>query len=372
MAEADWSFGIEEEYFLADAGSGRAPVERAAERFHEIAAAEVDMASHELLKGQVEVQSEPGVSLDEAHDALRGLRSRLAGIAADHEMQLFAAGSHPLAEERHQSTTDEDRYRKLEREFGIIGSRSMVCAMHVHVSVPDPSKRIDLMNRVLAYLPLLYALSTGSPFWQGRDTRLKGFRLAAFSEWPRMGLPEIFRDDAEYDAFVGRLVKAEAISDASFVWWLIRPSTKYPTLELRVCDSCTRVDDAVAIAALYRCLLHAVWRRPELNASFGPIEHGVCAENIWQAQQGGTAAWFVDAATGARVSLRDALEAALDLCAEDADELGCARWLARTRDILERGSSADRQLAVWTASQNDGADGLLKVVKALAAETVAS
>ncbi len=365
----EWSFGIEEEYFLADAGTGQAPDELAAERFHEVAAAEVAAASHELLKGQVEVQSKPGVSLDLAHDALSGLRMRLSGIAGDHGMQLFAAGSHPLAEERHQSTTEEDRYRKLEREFGIIGSRSMVCAMHVHVSVPDPDKRIDLMNRVLPFLPLLYALSTGSPFWQGRDTRLKGFRLAAFSEWPRMGLPEIFRDDAEYDRFVERLVKAEVITDASFVWWLIRPSTKYPTLELRVCDSCTRVDDAVAIAALYRCLLHAVWRRPEINASFGPIEHGVCAENIWQAQQGGTSSCFVDAANGGRVPLRDALEAAITLSAEDADALGCSRWVARTRDILERGSSADRQLAAYEAAGGEGAAAMAKVVEALAAGT---
>ena len=369
MAE-DWSFGIEEEYFLADAKTGRAPDKAAAEGFHEVAAEEVEMASHELLKGQVEVQSKPGMSLDEAQDALIGMRARLSTIAADHAMQLFAAGSHPLAEERHQSTTEEDRYRKLEREFGIIGSRSMVCAMHVHVSVPEPDKRVDLMNRVLPFLPLLYALSTGSPFWQGRDTRLKGFRLAVFSEWPRMGLPEIFRDDAEYDRFIARLVKAEVIADASFVWWLIRPSAKYPTLELRICDSCTRVEDAVVIAALYRCLLHAVWRRPDLNASFGPVEHGICAENIWQAQQGGVAARFVDPATGARVAIADVLDAALDLCAEDAAALDCAGWVARTRDIVERGSSADHQLAAYEAAGGEGASALSKVVEALAAASV--
>lgn len=368
----EWSFGIEEEYFLADAETGCAPVEQAAERFHEEAAEKVEMASHELLKGQVEVQSKPGVSLDEAHVALVDMRSRLKVIAADQGMKLFAAGSHPLAEERHQSTTEEDRYRKLAREFGIIGSRSMVCAMHVHVSVPEPDKRIDLMNRVLPFLPLLYALSTGSPFWQGRNTRLKGFRLAAFSEWPRMGLPEIFADDAQYDRFVERLVKAEAITDASFVWWLIRPSSKYPTLEMRVCDSCTRVDDAVAIAALYRCLLHAVWRRPEVNAGFGPIEHGVCAENVWQAQQGGTAARFVDAATGQRVPVRDVLEAALDLCAEDAMALDCGGWVAHTRDILARGTSADQQLATYSQAGGDGAGALRHVIGMLSSQTVSA
>lgn len=370
MAE-HWSFGIEEEYFLADAETGRAPDEGAAERFHDVASATVEQASHELLKGQVEVQSEPGASLDEAHGALLGMRKRLAAVAAEQALQLFAAGSHPLAEEHHQSTTEEDRYRWLEKEFGIIGSRSMVCAMHVHVSVPEPDRRIDLMNRVLPFLPLLYALSAGSPFWQGRDTRLKSFRLAAFSEWPRMGLPEIFRDDAEYDRFVARLVKAKAISDASFVWWLIRPSTKFPTLELRICDSCTRADDAVAIAALYRSLLHAVWRRPELNAGLGPIEHGICAENVWQAQQNGTGVRFVDPATGERVALEDALDAAIALCAEDAAALDCTGWVARTRLILERGSSADRQLETFAAADGDDAARLRAVVATLARDTLA-
>ena len=368
-----WSFGIEEEYFLADAGTGKAPFEAAADRFHAIAGEQAEAVSHEVLKGQVEVQSEPGTSLDRARDALAGLRRSLSAIAADQGMYLFAAGSHPLAEERHQSTTDKDRYRKIEREFGIIPSRSSVCAMHVHVSVPDADRRIDLMNRVLPFLPLFYALSTSSPFWHGRDSRLKGFRLAVFSQWPRMGLPEMFRDDAEYDRFVERLVASEAISDASFIWWLIRPSTKYPTLELRICDSCSRVDEAVAIAALYRCLLRAVHRRPELHARNGPIEHGICAENVWQAQRGGTAAAFLTPDSDARLSVRETLEAAIDLCAEDAMALGCTEWVGRTRDILERGSSADRQLAVWAATggQDDPA-ALRKVVEGLAAESAAA
>ena len=364
----EWSFGIEEEFFLADGASGRAPDESAADRFHEVAAARVELASHEVLKGQIEVQSQPGTSHDAAHDILAGLRRELSVIAAESGLQVFAAGSHPLAEEREQSTTQKERYQQLDRDFGIIASRSMACALHVHVSVPDPGRRVDLMNRVLPFLPLFYALSTGSPFWQGRDTRLKGFRLAAYSQWPRMGLPELFRDDAEYERFVARLVDSGVMPDASFVWWLIRPSTKYPTLELRICDSCTRVEDAVAIAALYRSLLRAVHRRPELNVGTGPFEHAVCAENVWQAQQAGTAARFVDAATGARVPVRDALDAALALCAEDAAALGCAEWVERTRNILERGSSADRQIAAFKAA-GSGAEAFAAVVAALSAET---
>ena len=261
----DFTFGIEEEYFLADAASGHSPAAGVLDRFHEAAAAKVEPASHDLLNGELEVQSAPG-------------------------------------------------------------ARTMVCAMHIHVAVPDPGRRVDLMNRVMPFLPLFYALSTSSPFWEGRNTRLKGFRLAAFSEWPRMGLPEIFKDQGEFDLFVERLVGAQVMENSSFVWWLIRPSNKFPTLELRVCDSCTRLDDAVAIAALYRSLLRAVHRRPELNAGFGPVDRGICAENIWQAQQGGLDAKFVDARKGGILTVPQALDAALDIAADDADALGATAW----------------------------------------------
>ena len=368
MAE-DFSFGIEEEYFLADGRTGHTPTGELLDGFHEAAAEKVKPASHELLKGQIEVQSEPGTSLDAAHAALTGMRRDLSRIAADHGLNLFAAGSHPLAREGEQRTTEKERYRQLEAEFGLIAARSMVCAMHIHVEVPDPDARIDLMNRVQPFLPLFYALSTSSPFWQGRRTRLKGFRLAAFSEWPRMGLPELFASQADYKRYIDRLVEAEAIENASFVWWLIRPSNKFPTLELRVCDSCTRLDDAVAIAALYRSLLRAVHRRPDLNAGFGAVERGICAENIWQAQQGGIEAKFVDAAKGGTITVPQALEAAIAVASEDAAALGDTAWMERTREILARGTSADRQLAGFKAGEGEDDARLRDVVRTLAKET---
>ncbi len=368
----EFKFGIEEEYFLADGQTGHSPAAAALDGFHEAAAAKVEPASHELLKGQVEVQSEPGTSLDAAHDALARMRADLSKIAADHGLRMFAAGSHPLGREGEQHTTEKERYRQLEAEFGLIAARSMVCAMHIHVEVPDPGRRIDLMNRVTPFLPLFYALSTSSPFWQGSDSRLKGFRLAAFSEWPRMGLPELFADQGQYDRFIDRLVSAQVMENASFVWWLIRPSNKFPTLELRVCDSCTRLDDAVAIAALYRSLLRAVHRRPDLNAGFGPVERGIAAENIWQAQQGGLDAKFVNAAEGGVITVPEVLDAAIALCAEDAAALGATAWVEKTRDILKRGTSADRQLHCFRdKGQSGGAEAALRdVVRSLAAETV--
>ena len=367
-------FGIEEEYFLADAETGASPAEAAADRFHKQAPDVVKPASHELLKGQVEVQTEPGTNFDEARAKLARMRHDLAEVASAHGLVLLASGSHPLAQAHDQDVTEKARYQKLRAEFGIIAQRTMVCATHIHVEVAEEHRRIELMNRLIPFLPLLYALSVASPFWQGRPAGIKGFRLTAFSEWPRMGVPDIFANQGEYQRFVDLLVDAKAMEDASFVWWHIRPSTHYPTIELRVCDSCTRVDDAIAIAALYQALVRAVSRRPDVNDGVGPVDRGVCTENIWQVQQFGAEAELIDAHRGGTAPVWACLDAVLDLVAEDAEALGSSAWVARTRDILKRGTSADRQLATFHAAKAKGADdaaALREVVRTLAVETLA-
>lgn len=369
----EYRFGIEEEYFLADAQTCGSPQGDAPQRFHKAAADAIEPASHELLVSQIEVQTGPGASLDEAEASLRDMRRKLSAIAADQGLALFAAGSHPIAVPERQQTTEKERYTRITAEFGLIARRSMVCAMHIHVEVPDAGVRTDLMNRMLPFLPLCFALSTSSPFWEGDESGLKSFRLAAFREWPRMGLPEIFSSDADYDRFVERLVSAKVMTDASFVWWLIRPSTRFPTIELRICDSCTRAEDAVAIAALYRCLLRMLVRRPDVHAGMGPVERALTTENIWQAQQNGIGARFIDIANGAMVPIAVVLESALALVAEDADALGCSSWVERTRAILGRGTSADQQIAVYGEAKQGGAtgeDALRPVVRMLAQTTV--
>lgn len=365
-------FGIEEEYFLADASSGESPSADRADRFHAAAPKLVKAASHEFLKGQAEVQTEPLADFDEARESLRGMRRALSKLAGEHGMDLFAAGTHPLAKVRAQVASEDQRYRRLERELGVIAMRAMICATHIHVEAPEPDERISLMNRVIPFLPLFYALSVSSPFWQGRDSGLKGIRLSAFAEWPRMGLPEIFADGADYQRYVDLLVAADVVDDASFVWWHIRPSARFPTIELRICDSCTRLDDVVAIAALYRALMRRLARSPEINAGVGAVERGVCASNIWLVQQQGVKACMIDVARKTAVPVSDHLEQAIALVAEDADALGCADWVARTRDVLARGSGADAQLAAFHDAVDNGSgaeDALRAVIKMLARET---
>ncbi|MET0314330.1 MAG: carboxylate-amine ligase [Hansschlegelia sp.] len=369
-----FQFGIEEEFFLADTTTGASPNGEIADRFHARAEKRVESASHELLKGQIEIQTEPGTDFDAACAELRRMRRTLAKTAQEEGLLLFAAGTHPLAHARKQEITEAERYEKLQAELRIIAERSMVCATHIHVSAPEPDARVGLMNRLIPFLPLFYALSVASPFWQGQDTGLKGFRPSAFSEWPRMGVPELFADQDEYRRYVTLMVDAGVIRDSSFLWWHIRPSEHYPTIELRICDAAPRVEDAVAIAALYQALLRCASRMPSLNGGVGPVDRAVCTSNIWQAQQFGHDARLIDPAGGGTTSVADRLEATLDLVAEDVDALGSASWVERTREMIARPSAAERQLDAYRKARAAGMDrreAMHAVVVMLAEETKA-
>ncbi len=365
MAER-YRFGIEEEFFLADAATRGSPTGNL-KAFHAAAKARRPEAERELLQLQVETACRPTGDAGEARAALGAMRGDLAAVAREHGLLLVAAGTHPSARWARQRRTEKQRYADIMREAQMVEARNMVCGMHVHVEVPDPDARVDLMNRFLPYTPLLLGLSCSSPFWQGRDTGLAAYRMCVWGELPRTGLPDLFPDAADFDRYVAALVGAGMIPDASFLWWTLRPSTRYPTLELRVADSCTRLDDALAVAALYRCLVRMLVRRPEVNRGLTGADRGTAAENMWRVQRYGVRAALVGDA-GA-ISYADRLGAVLDAVAEDADALGCAADLGRARAILAEGTSADAQVAAHAAAAGGPGAAAAAVVDWLAAET---
>jgi carboxylate-amine ligase len=369
---AEYSFGIEEEYFLADAAT-RGTRRRLSKRFFAACRkAFPDEVQQEMLQSQIEVASTPFNDFTAARARLAQMRCGLADIARAHGMLLLAASTHPMAVWAEQSITDAPRYEKLLDDLRMIGSRNIVCGMHVHVEV-EAGRRVDIMNRMIPFLPLLLALSTSSPFWQAHPTGLLGYRLAAYREMPRTGLPELFAGEAEYRRYVDTLTSAGAIENASFVWWALRPSLKHPTLELRVADVCTTLDDAIAVAALYRALVRHLDRNPALNASMSGVSRGIAAENIWRAQRYGVHSSFVDEPTRQAKSVAGALEAVIATVAGDARALGCETEIASARTIAERGTSADRQMALYRAARERGLDrksALTAVVDWIAAETV--
>jgi glutamate---cysteine ligase / carboxylate-amine ligase len=357
-----FQFGIEEEYFLSEATTLLAPSETPDALFHVADLTTTGHVGREFLQAQIEVATEPHCSVDKARLELLRLRQSAAAAAADHRLAILACGTHPLACWREAIQSPKDRYAQVMDLLQMIGQRNMLCGMHVHVEFPDPSRRVDVMTRMLPYVPLFIALSTSSPFWQGRVTGLKGYRLAAYDELPRTGLPELFRSNAEYNAYVDAMVTSGAMPDASHLWWAVRVSQKYPTLELRAADCCTRLDDTLAIAMLYRSLARYLYRHPEHNAGIDVVDRSVAVENKWRAQRYGAQGTFVGRA-GA-VAVADMLDRVLELIAADAAALGCGGEIEHCRSIIAEGTSADAQLRIFTEYEHEGADiALFKVAQ---------
>jgi glutamate---cysteine ligase / carboxylate-amine ligase len=368
-----YQIGIEEEFFVVDRRTRnvRATMPR---KFYRNAKAQLkDCLTSEMLQCQIEVMTPPCASMTDARRELERLRGTLSDQAVRYGLGIMAASTHPTALWREQKPTPKDRYSSVMSDIQMLGLRDMLCGMHVHVEIPDPDRRVEVMYRMLPFLPVLFALSTSSPFWQGQRTGLLGYRLAAYDELPRTGLPELFRTKAEYDAYVDALVTAGLIENASFIWWAMRPSLRHPTLELRIPDVCTRIEDGLCIAALFRCLCRYLFDRPELNADIGVIDRALAVENKWRAQRHGIRASFVERGSAEVRTMRDAVDSLIDRLHADAIALDCVGQVLHARKILERGSSAHQQVQVYSRARIAGrsrAKALRDVVDFLLATTI--
>jgi glutamate---cysteine ligase / carboxylate-amine ligase len=364
-ADGEFRFGIEEEYFLADKSSGEVALRTPEGLFTAAHLATEGLAAREFLQSQIEVATRPLHSLANAKCELSYARKVLAYMASAHGLAIQACGTHPTADWRQVAQSDHQRYDKVMHDLQMIGQRNMLCGMHVHVELPDASRRIEIMRRLLPFLPLFLALSASSPFWHGRPTGLKAYRLAAYDELPRTGIPEVFYSEAEYDAYVRALVDARSIEDASYIWWMVRPSTKYPTLELRAPDCCTRLDDGIAIAALYRVLVRHLYLNQTTEERVAGVLRAMAVENKWQAQRHGVRATFATLEGPRTVS--DILEEVIDATANDAAALNCEAEVAHCRAIVAEGTSADTQLEIFAEGDHSA---MRRVTEWLSATTL--
>lgn len=350
------TLGVEEEYLLIDARTRDLASRPPAEFMEACKAALGDRVTHEFLHSQVEVGTGVCETVDEVARELAELRGTVAAIAARFDMRLMAASTHPWANWHAQVPVDIERYRILHRDHRTIARRLVVCGMHVHAGIADPEQRIDAMNQMVFYLPHLLALSASSPFWEGDVTGLKSFRPTIFGDLPRTGLPEAISSWQDWQDLLSVLDESLKIDDPSKIWWDIRPSAKHPTLEMRVCDMCTRLEDALAIVAIYQCLL-AMFDRlrfdGQASRSFRRILN---AENKWRAQRFGIEAELGDFGRRACVPMAEAVEHLVGMLQVHASDLGCETHLARAVSIVERGTSADLQLAVYEAARACGDD----------------
>ncbi|WP_188259950.1 carboxylate-amine ligase [Azospirillum tabaci] len=371
--EPAFTLGLEEEYLLVDRNSrdiARNPPDEMLAACQEQAPGQIHP---EFLRCQIEVGTPVCSDLKEARAELARLRATVAGVARAHNLAPIAASTHPFAAWEPQKHTNRDRYNMLARDLGAPARRLMICGMHVHVGIEDDDLRIDLMNQVRYFLPHLLALSTSSPFWRGQDMQRKSYRLAVWNELPRTGMPDSFQSFGEYQQQVNVLVNAGIIEDASKLWWDIRPSQRFPTLEMRITDVCTRLDDAVTVAALFRCLLRMLWRLRLRNVTWRPYKNLLIGENRWRAQRYGLDDGLVDFGRGTIVPYADLMEELIELTREDAERFDCVAEVAHARDIIRRGTSAHRQVAIYREALEQGATGweaLAQVVDWLVEETM--
>lgn len=370
-----FSVGIEEEYLLIDPATRDLAIDPP-DQMVEDCGRDIDAGtvSPEFLRSQIEIGTRVCATVPEAGEALRALRRRVAEVAGGHGLAPIAASTHPFAQWDALKHTDKERYNLLSQDLQAVVRRLVICGMHVHVGIEDPELRIDLLNQISYFLPHLLALSTSSPFWRGVDTGLKSYRISVFKELPRTGLPQQFASFAEYQRHVDVLVGAGILEDATKLWWDVRPSARFPTLEMRICDVCTRVEDSTAIAALFVCTLRMLWRLRTHNQRWRLYARMLIDENRWRAQRYGIDEGLVDFGRGRLVPYRDLLEELLGLVAEDAEALGCQAELAQTKAILDRGTSAHAQVATYEDALAAGAssdEALRAVVDMLAERTVA-
>ncbi|MDX2154886.1 MAG: carboxylate-amine ligase [Hyphomicrobiaceae bacterium] len=372
-AEPSFTFGIEEEYHLVDRISR--DLTSAPPELIDLGVTRLgERVSPEFLRSQIEIGTPVMQSFADARAELARLRGEIVRLAAEHGLAPIAAGTHPFADWSRLETSPKARYQILAQDLAVVGRRLVICGMHVHVAIEDDELRIDIMNQARYFLPHLLILSTSSPFWMGRDTGLKSFRLALSKQSPRTGLPGRFSGWDEYRQSVEVLVKGGVMEDASKIWWDLRPSARFPTLEMRITDVVTRLDDAIAIAAIYVCLCRMLWRLRRGNVGWRTYPVFLLEENRWRAQRYGVTDKLFDLGKGELVPYPALLEEILALIAEDADALGCCSEVTRARAIVRDGTSADRQLAVHAAARDAGAEeaeALRCVVDHLVAETAA-
>ncbi|MBS1301274.1 carboxylate-amine ligase [Loktanella sp. SALINAS62] len=363
-----FTIGIEEEYLLVDARTcALMPTPDAL--MADLVDALGDRVTSEFLNCQVEVGTDICNTIADARADLGHLRSTVARLAQNYGLRPIAASCHPFADWKQQNRTDKPRYNQLDNDLGAVARRMLIGGMHVHVGLPDKDMRISLMNQLSYFLPHLLALSASSPFWQGRDTGLASYRMTVFDSMPRTGLPPRMAGWAMYQRRVQTLVDLGVIEDATKIWWDLRPSANFPTLETRICDVSPRMENTLTLAAVIQALVRMLWRRTQDGKPWRETDPLIVSENRWRAQRYGVSEGLIDSGENRVVPFAELMEDLLDLIGEDIDALNSRAEATRVRDIAAQGTDADRQRRVRQQALDKGADdhaALCAVVHALA------
>lgn len=341
-----FTLGIEEEFQIID------PVTRElVSHMHQI----VD-GGKIILKEQVKAEMHQSVvevgtnickDVSEARKEVTYLRKIIGEIAAKQGLLFAAGGTHPFSRWQDQAITDHPRYHEIVDQLQDTARGNLIFGLHVHVGIPSREIGLALMNQVRYFLPHIFALSANSPFWLGRNTGFKAYRTKVFDKFPRTGIPDYFSSVAEYDSYVNLLIKTNCIDNGKKIWWDIRLHPFFETIEFRICDVPMRIDETIALAALMQALVAKIYKLMSANLSFRNYSRALINENKWRAARYGIHGKLIDFGKETEVTTKDLIYELLEFVDDVVDELGSREELKYIHTMLEQGTGADRQLAIF-------------------------
>jgi glutamate---cysteine ligase / carboxylate-amine ligase len=351
MKDHVYTLGIEEEFAIID------PVTRELRsHIHEILedgkVTLKEQIKPEMHQSVVELGTEICQSIEDARRHVIGLRSKLAALAGRSGLKIASVGTHPFSHWHDQQITEGERYQEIVKDMQLLARANLIFGLHVHVGIPDRDSAIQVMNQTRYFLPHIYALSVNSPFWVGRNTGLKGYRLKVFERFPRTGIPDAFESLSEYEDYCKLLVKTGCIDNPKKIWWDIRLHPFFNTLEMRVCDAQSRVDDTMAMAAMIQAVIAKLYKLFRQNTTFRVYRRRLLDENRWRASRYGIDGKLIDFGREAEVETRSLLHELIEFVSTEIVELGSIRELEHVERILREGTGADRQLAIWEQTRN--------------------
>ncbi|MCP3979289.1 MAG: carboxylate-amine ligase [bacterium] len=369
MADPSFTIGIEEEYQIIHPET-RAVTSYVQKFLDQGRVVLRDQIKPEFLQSQIEVGSRICTNIGEARQELVRLRGTVCRLAEAEGLRVCAAGTHPFSSWSSQHVTAGERYTKHEENMADIARQMLVFGMHVHIGIEDPELRIDVMNQSRYFLPHLLALSTSSPFWHGRETGLKSYRTIILGNLPRAAIPPSFSSWSEYEQFTELLMQTRCIDEPTKIWWDMRPSPRYPTLEFRFPDICTRIDEAICVAALLQGIVVKLYKLSRQNCMWRSYRRNLIAENKWRAVRYGIDGKLIDFGKRQEVPLADLVHEMMEFIDDVADELDIRKEIEYADTILREGTSADRQLHTYreTGEMRAVVDQLIAETRAGACE----
>jgi carboxylate-amine ligase len=346
-----FTLGIEEEFQIVDPQT-RELRSHVSEFLEEGKMLLGEQIKPEMIQSMVEVGTGICKNIQEARADITRLRSIISGLAGKTGLAIVAASTHPFSHWQDQKIYDDERYALLVQELQTVARSLLIFGLHVHVGVEDVERRIHIMNAARYFLPHVLALTTSSPFWMGHNTGLKSYRTEVFKQFPRTDIPDHFDSYANFQRYVDLLIKTQCINDGKKIWWDLRPHPVFPTLEFRICDIPTRVDDTVAIAALFQAIVAKLTKLIEKNLGFRLYRRMLIQENKWRAVRWGIDGKMIDFGKQKEVPTRDLILELLEFVDDVVDVLGSRKEIEHIHTILERRTSAEEQLRVFEETKD--------------------